>query len=489
MRSLFLILAIAVAASSIAYAEERINARKHRLIILADMGNEPDEEQQMMHMLMYNNEFDLEGLIAVSGKFLRPEAKQEYRRNLHPELFLRLIDGYEKVLPNLKLHADGWHEPDGLRRIVATGQKGYGIGDIGKGRASPGSRLITTSVLKDDPRPIYVVVNAGANTLAQALLDYRASHTPEETEAFVNKLMVYENGSQDDAGAWINHEFPSIHWIRSNWQTYGYMGDYRRTIGPYVWKPYPFSAEGQHQWAKENIQTGHGALGELYPDRFHGKGTLEGGGTTPWLGLITRGLHDPWHPHWGGWSGRYTKEKQKNILSRHKDIAPTDQKHTPFHVFADAVDTWTFDGETFNDDLTPIHRWRQHILGDFKGRMDWCVEPFGKANHNPVAVVDGNSSRTIRVVHARPGETLSFDASASSDPDNGQTLSFKWWIYPEAGTCTKTPALEGADRPHCKLMVPADAGGSEIHLILDVADNCPIAVMRDYRRFVVRVAD
>ena len=42
-----------------------------RLIILADMGNEPDEEQQMVHMLMYSNEFDIEGLIAVTGKYLK----------------------------------------------------------------------------------------------------------------------------------------------------------------------------------------------------------------------------------------------------------------------------------------------------------------------------------------------------------------------------------------------------------------------------------
>ena len=42
---------------------------KTRLIVLADMGNEPDEVQQMVHMIMYSNEFDIEGLIAVSGKY------------------------------------------------------------------------------------------------------------------------------------------------------------------------------------------------------------------------------------------------------------------------------------------------------------------------------------------------------------------------------------------------------------------------------------
>ncbi|MFY0651776.1 MAG: DUF1593 domain-containing protein [Cyclobacteriaceae bacterium] len=46
---------------------------KYRLIVLADMGNEPDEMQQITHLLMYNNEIDIEGLIAVSGIWLRPD--------------------------------------------------------------------------------------------------------------------------------------------------------------------------------------------------------------------------------------------------------------------------------------------------------------------------------------------------------------------------------------------------------------------------------
>ena len=72
-----------------AYAVE-----KTRLIIMADMGNEPDEEQQMMHMLMYSNMFDLEGLIACSGKYLH-DGRDGFKGKVHPELFHELIDGYE----------------------------------------------------------------------------------------------------------------------------------------------------------------------------------------------------------------------------------------------------------------------------------------------------------------------------------------------------------------------------------------------------------
>jgi len=72
----------------------QIPALNSRLIILADMGNEPDEMQQMVHMIMCSNEFELEGLIAVTGKYLRPESGNPYKQKLHPELFINLINGY-----------------------------------------------------------------------------------------------------------------------------------------------------------------------------------------------------------------------------------------------------------------------------------------------------------------------------------------------------------------------------------------------------------
>ncbi len=66
--------------------------------------------------------------------------------------------------------------------------------------------------------------NAGSNTLAQALWDYRKDHSQAEVDQFVSRLRVFENGAQDNAGAWICANFPKIHWIRSNYQTYCYGG-------------------------------------------------------------------------------------------------------------------------------------------------------------------------------------------------------------------------------------------------------------------------
>lgn len=152
---------------------------KVRLIVLADMGHDPDEEQQIIHLLMHSNEFDLEGLIAVTGRYFRPDPPNPVKV-LMPELFDYIIDGYEKVYPNLMKHATGWKTPQYLRSIVAGGQAGNGMEDAGPGRSSKGSRLIMNAVLKDGHRPLYIVINSGANTLAQALFDFRENHTKDQ---------------------------------------------------------------------------------------------------------------------------------------------------------------------------------------------------------------------------------------------------------------------------------------------------------------------
>lgn len=500
------LLLISIAISVSMKVEQEVSAQlqkpgdfKFRLIVLADMGNEPDEVQQITHLIMYNNELDLEGLIAVTGIWLRPDFDgPPYRKKLHPDLFHKIIDGYEQVFENLKLHDEGWHTPRELRSLVSTGQTHFGIDDVGDGKSSPGSKLITEVVLKEDSRPVYIVVNAGANTLAQALWDYRKTHSEEEVEAYVAKLIVYDNGAQDDAGSWILQEFPSIHWIRSNNQKNAYGGNtglgkgHSEDLGPWAWNPFEYSVNGQHDWASEHIQNGHGALGEVYPDRFDiGRlHFMEGGGTVPWLGLLAPALYDPYHPHWGGFSGRYTSVKIPGIWSVYSSIAEREKEEFPhIRVFADTSDIWTdpADGKEYSNINTPVHRWRQLLFDDFKCRMDWCVHSFSEVNHNPVARINQDDSRQILHVSARPGEKLKFDASGSCDPDPGQKLSYHWFFYPEAGNGLTVIPLKNSKSKKLKLHIPENAGGSQMHLILDVTDNSSIAPMHDVRRIVIQI--
>lgn len=473
----------------------------HRLIVLADMGNEPDEVQQMTHMIIYANELDIEGLIAVTGKYLRPESEIEYRRVTHPELFHHIIDAYEKDVSNLKKHATGWPEPDELRKVVCVGQSGYGIADVGEGKSSVGSKLIIDVVSENDPRPIWIVVNAGSNTLAQALFDYRANHTKTEVDVFVAKLRVFENGAQDNAGAWICSNFPKIHWIRSNYQTYAYGGpggtdgNLVTNLGPNYWHPYEYSVSGQNDWLINNVITNHGAIGKVYPERRHSfqwgeLGFMEGGGTIPWMGLVNKGLFDINHPSWGGWGGRFSEKKVPDFWSRHTDIMVDEQKQSPFYTYREVSDHWIDpkDGKEYNSNYVPVWRWREAMFNDQICRMDWCVKPYNQANHHPVAIVNGDKSNSILRISALAGEILTFDASNSTDPD-GDKISYKWWIYDEAGTYPGKLKISNPEKEKTTVTIPTGAANKQIHLILEVKDVNNIASLFDYKRIVIDVLD
>src|SRR5438270_9341904 len=75
-----------------------------RLCVLTDIGGDPDDQQSMVRLMVYANEFEIEGLIATAAG--TPGELKEARTR--PELIREIVAAYGQVRENLARHAAGW---------------------------------------------------------------------------------------------------------------------------------------------------------------------------------------------------------------------------------------------------------------------------------------------------------------------------------------------------------------------------------------------
>jgi hypothetical protein len=160
------------------------------------------------------------------------------------------------------------------------------------------------------------------------------------------------------------------------------------------------------------------------------------------------------------------------------------------------------DGRSHLSDQATIWRWRSAYQNDFAARMDWTIQPFAKANHNPVAIVNGQGGTAPIVLDATVGQRVVLDASASRDPD-GQKLTYRWFHYREAGSGMGVElgavALQSPDSSKTTLTASATCRPKWIgptkcppagvaHVILEVSDNGS-PQLTSYRRIIVRIRE
>jgi hypothetical protein len=394
-----------------------------RVIVMTDIANEPDDQMSMVRFLVYSNQFDVEGLIAGTSTWMRSRVR--------PDVIRHVIDAYGQVHGTLSTHAEGFPSAETLGRLVTTGPEGFGMAAVkltGED-LSLGARQIVSAGDRADERPLWVLAWGGVNTLAEALAYVRRTRRPEALETFVAKLRVYTISDQDDAGPWLRREFPLLHYIalpstpdgdqyaQAAWT--GISGD-----------RFYLNGDGADfttfttKWVDANIRA-KGPLGKVYimPCCIHE------GDTPSFLGLINNGLASFMSPTYGGWGGRYVWRQYYGETRPHwtqgGDMFPG-KDHSRDTVMG-------VDGKPHTSDQATIWRWRDAFQRDFAARMDWTVKSVAHANHNPVAIVNGQGTPAPITIDTAPNVPVALDASASRDPD-GNALRYTWFFYPEAGT-------------------------------------------------------
>jgi hypothetical protein len=430
--------------------------QKLRVVVLTDIEADPDDAQSLVRFLLYSNQWEVEGLIATTSI--------HQKTRVAPESIEKILKAYGKVQPNLVLHEKGFPLYDQLITKVKKGLPVYGMEGVGEGKDSPGSEWIVSILSKADNRPVWFSVWGGTNVLAQALWKIKHTKPAAEAERLYRKVRVYTISDQDDSGPWIRKNFPGIFYI----VTPGYNYTYATWLGMAF--PFPGS-NGQlvsNEWLAQNIQQGHGPLGAAYPDVAYG---MEGD-TPSFLNLINNGLSDPERPDVGGWGGRYTYYlptfRNSNTGMFKRENWPADEPET--------------DNKGYVSNQATIWRWRDAYQNDFAARMLWCTKPFSQANHPPVPKLAHADSFAVK-----SGQLFHLNADGTSDPD-GDSMSYLWFSYPEAGTYKRTISFKpySSNLYNLPVTAPKVDKPETLHFILQVKDKGTPPLTR-YKRVVVTV--
>lgn len=264
-----------------ASAETVTTQQRYRVLVSTDIGGtDPDDFQSLVHLLLYADRFDIEGLI--SSPF-GPGRKEH---------ILEVLNHYERDYANLKTYSSRYPTSDALRAITKEGAL-ESPGPAGIGVPTEGSQWIVRSARRKDARPLHVLVWGGIEDLAQALHD-----APD----ILPKLRVYFIGGPNkmwsvDAYNYIEQHHPKLWIIEANATYRGWFVGGNQT-----------GEWGNQAFVAAHI-AGRGALGDFFNTQL--KGVIKMG-DSPSVGWLLQGNpSEPSQPGWGGkfvrlWDGRKT---------------------------------------------------------------------------------------------------------------------------------------------------------------------------------------
>ena len=444
--TIHLLLSLAISASCVAAP------LKPRVVVLTDISTwETDDHESLIRFLAHADMFEIEGLVISTGysiKTLTKSPEKDFINIAHG-----VVDAYEKDLPNLKKRSeqvghkfDGakqeigyWPSPQYLRDRIMFGSLNRGKRFIGDDNDSPGSKLIIKLADEEDPRPVWVTVWGGGNTVAQSVYRVKKDRTAEQFKAFLRKIRVYTITDQDRHYRGEGLEVSAHGWIREQAGS-----DLLFIWDENAWKAH--NGTGKSNWGQyETYIQGHGHLGSQYPKYKYG---VEGD-TPSFLYLMPIGLNDPEDPTQCSWGGTY-KGNANNLWQ------PADSCRSYFDRFYPAA---------FNN---------------FAARMDWAKD--GAGNRNPMIVIDGDDGISILTKNPRQGTAVTLDASKTFDPD-GDNLKFNWWIQSDAGSYTRDIKISNSNSSRATVEIPDKSAGRTFHVICEVTDG-GTHNLTSYRRII-----
>jgi hypothetical protein len=466
-----------------------------RTIVTTD--GEVDDQDSFIRLLLYSNEFKLEGLVYSSSqwhykgdgkgtKYTSPMAMTKDRYGERTELrwpgttwMQEMLDKYSVAYPNLITHDKRYPTAEYLKSIVRVGNIDF-EGDMAKDTG--GSDFIKKILLDNNKEPVYLQIWGGTNTVARALKSIedeykKTSQWRSIYKKVSEKAIIYAVLDQDNTyKAYVEPNWPNIKVIYNANQFWNFAYPWPRVV------PEPIQKYLRGPWFQENIKFNHGPLLETYylwgdgtkiqNDAEHTQGTdtatmkqyhmtkydfISEGDSPAFLHLVDVGLGNLRDASYGGWGGRMTQSK----------TAP--------NRWEDGGDVLDFN--PFTNKMEPAYpqtRWIDAIQNDFAARADWCVNDFKEANHAPKVSVRSNT------IKAKKGETVNLTATVK-DPDNNMTM-ISWWQYFEVDT------YEGkVDLNNMSFVVPNDAkSGDTIHMIAEALDNGTPA-LKGYQRVIIIV--
>ena len=287
-RRLFALLLAALALPACALPPDigtAAGSAKPRVIVSTDIGGTDfDDFQSLVHLLLYGDAIDLEGLIASPWGEGR-----DRKRHL-----LTIIDAYEKDYPNLKTWSRDYPAPAHLRSIAKQGGVDLAA-PLGWGQPTEGSNWIIAHARRDDPRPLWVLLWGGFEDLAQALHD-----APD----IKPKLRVYLIGGPNKKWSTVAYDYLAREhadlWIIENNATYrGWFSGGQQS-----------GDLGNTAFVARHVK-GVGTLG----DYFAGIAPRIKMGDTPSLAYVLGANRE--EPGAGGWGGSFVRvwERPRSVFT------------------------------------------------------------------------------------------------------------------------------------------------------------------------------